>query len=773
MANEIGTTLLNTLTNSSFDIGNMAKVIAEADVASPRATLDENQTKANTELSALNYLQSNVEAFQSYLGDLSSPTMFESRSVTSSDDTVLSVQSTGVPVMGSYQVQSLQLAQAHTLVANKTYSSMSDVISTGTLSIGVGGNTQNIVIDSSNNTLEGLQNIINNGDYGVNASIINNGGNYQIMFSSKQTGAASEISISGLSDFDTNGLTTTTNAQDAVMSINGLKVSNSSNTFDGVIDGLKVSLKSASAQTTQSVSVSADSEKVSNTVTDFVDVYNQLNTILSDLGSYKTLTADQKDSPDYAYYGDLAGSSLLRTFKSQVRESLSGAISQLTDPNTLAAAGVTFDKTGKLSIDTTVFNNLLENNLDGLAKVFTKSGQTTDPLMGITGSSDKTKAGTYSVDVTQVAKKGTVAGSAVTFATNEYRVAGDSIYDPIQALTIDSGAGLQIAINGGAATQVNFTQGSYATKDSVAAQLQSDINTQTGQSVSVAYDASQARFEITNATGSVDVTSSSQLGNQGFNSANYTSEQLMDLSGGAVSFDVSIDGSTATQATINAGKYTLNEFAEKMRTSINSLQPVSSSEASVSVSTSGGVLGIVSNRYGISSDVTLSNFTNASNAGLSADLSGQGQNVDGTITTSAGSLSLGAYADSSDGRKIKISDYAIIASEPADVRGLEFSIYGGATGSRGDVVVSQGFASRVDETITRLLSQDNGLVSGRIDSLTNKLSDYSEKTTKLDARYETLLLKYQKQFSSLQSLLSSSQQTSDFLTATFSSSSNN
>ena len=773
MANEIGTTLLNSLTNSTFDIGNMAKVLAEAGVASPRATLETKETKANTELSALNYLQSNVEAFQSYLGNLSTPTLFQGRAVTSSDDSVISVQSNGVPVTGSYQVQSLQLAQAHTLVANKSYSSTSDIISMGTLSIGVGGQTQNIVIDNSNNTLEGLQNIINNGDYGVNASIINNGGNYQLMFSSKQAGAASEITLSGLADFDTNGFTTTSEAQDALMSINGLVVSNNSNTFDDVIDGLQINLKSVSLQSTQSLSVSSDSETISNTILDFVDVYNQLDTILDDLGSYKKLTEDEAASEDYAFFGDLAGSSLLRDLKGQIRDSLSGAISQLTDPNTLAAAGLSFDLEGKLSVDTATLNNLITNNLDGLANVFAKSGQTTDPLMNVTGSSDKTQAGSYAVNISQLAEKATVVGGATTFAANEYRLAGGVVYDPVQALNIESGAGFQISINGGAATQVNFTQGSYATKDLVAAQIQSDINTQTGQAVSVAYDPSQGRFEITNTTGTVDVSSATLLGNQGFNSGSYASEQLMDLSGAAVSFDVSIDGSTATQATISAGKYTLNEFAERMRTSINNLSETSSSGASVSVSTEGGVFSVVSNRYGISSDVTLSNFSNATNAGFSADLSDQGQNVDGTITTAAGTLSLGAYADSEDGRKIKISDYAVIASEPADVRGLEFQILGGTTGSRGDIVFSQGFASRVNETINNLLSDDNGLVSDRIDSLTNKLSDYEEKTTKLDARYETLLLKYQLQFSSLQSLLSSSQQTSDFLTATFSNNNNN
>lgn len=772
MANEIGTTLLNTLTNSSFDIGNMAKVLAEADVAGPRSLVDKSETKANTELSALKYLETNITAFQSYLSDLSTPGLFQSRQAESSDESVFTVQTNGVPVTGSYQIESLQTAKAHTMVANKTYSSASDLISTGTLAISVAGQTQNIVIDNTNNTLEGLQNIINNGDYGVNASIINNGGNYQIMFSSKNTGSASEISLSGLADFDVDGLTTTTEAQNAVMNINGLNIANSTNNFSEVIDGLDIKLNSASPGVTQGLTVSTDSEKITSTVSDFVDVYNQMHSILDDLGSYRELTEDEQNSEDYAYFGDLAGSSLLRDLKEQLRSSLSGAIPDLSDPNTLAAVGISFDLKGKLSLDSSVLDNLVSSNIDALSRVFSKGGQTTDPLMKVVGGSEETLAGTYSVDVSQLAERASVAGTGVTYAANEYRAAGTGIYDPVAASTIESGAAFQISFNSGASSTVNFTAGAYSSKDLVASQMQSDINSQTGQSVSVAYDSTQGRFEVSNSTGTIDISGASLMENQGFSAANYTSEQLINLASDA-SFDVSIDGSTSATANISADKYTLSELAEKMRSSINNLSEVSSTGASVNISTSGGALTLSSDRFGNSSNVSMTNFTNLANAGLTTDLTDAGQNVDGTITTASGSLSLGAYADSSDGRKIKISDFAVIGTSPAEVRGLEFDVLGGAIGSRGDVVFSQGFASRINETIGRLLDSDNGLVSDRMDSLTKRLSEYSDKNDKLDARYEQMLSKYQLQFSSLQSLLSSTQQTSDFLTATFSNNNNN
>lgn len=773
MPNDIGTTLLNSLTNSSFDSGNMAKVLAEASIAGPRAILDKKEEKTNTELGALTYLETNIQAFNSYLVDLSSPKIFDSRLVTSSDESVVSVQATGQAVSGAYQIESKQLAQANTIVSNKAYSSASDTISTGTLSISVGGQTKDIVIDATNNTLEGLQAIINNGDYGVNAAIVNNGGQYQIMFTSKNTGAASNISLSGLADFDVNGMTTTSEARDAVMTINGLNIANSTNDFSDVIDGLSIQLKSVST-VTQSVSVASDSQKIVDTVSNFVEVYNQLDTILTDLGSYRSLTEAEQESPEFDYFGDLSGSSLLRDLKGQLREALSGAIPQLTDPNTLASVGISFDRDGKMALDSALLNSVASNNLESLSLIFAKGGSSTDPLINVIGGSDETLAGNYAIDIVQVAERATVSGGAVTYAANEFRANGDRVFDPLAALTVEAGAGLQISINGAANVAVNLTAGTYATKEEVATQMQTDINAAlVGPTVSVAYDVSQSRYEITTADGTLDLSSLVGMENQGFsNTSNYTGDPLINLAT-AATFDVAIDGSTAVTASIGAGKYTLDELSNNLQNTINGLSEVAASNAGASVSTVGGVLSITSDRYGFASDVTLSNFTGFGNAGLTTNLTDTGVNVDGTITTALGTLSLGAYVDSTDGRKIKISDFAAIGSEPAEVRGLEFEVLGGITGARGDINFSQGFASRLEGTIQRLFEDDNGLVKNRIESLSEKSTEYEEKRDKLDVRYDKLLLKYRLEFGALQALLSSTQQTSDFLTATFSNNNNN
>lgn len=779
MANEIGTTLLNSLTKSTFDIGAMAKTMAEAEVAGPKAILERGQNKVSTELDAIKYMQTNLNAFTSYVTDLSSPDIFSRKSATSSDESVVSVSTTSKATMASYQIESRQLAQAHTLVANKTYSAMSDTVSAGSLNLTVGGQSHSIAVDASNNTLEGLQQVINNGDYGVTASIINNSGSYQLMFTSQQTGSAGEVSVSGLSDFDIEGQTTTAQAQDAVMVLNGLTVTNSTNTFDNVIDGVTFNLNSVAAGSPKTVAVNQDSGKVAETITDFVDVYNQLQTILGELGKYdkSDLTEAELESDEFAFYGNLAGSSLLRSVQTQIKSALAGSISELGGSySTLASVGITLDRKGSLQLDEAQLNNVIQTDIEALSSLFSKGGSIADPLVNVTGGNDKTQTGSYALDITQLAERATVAGNTVSY-TGDEKVSGGRVVDSTAALTIDASATFDLQI-GGATNTISLAgvAGTYENRDDVATAMQAQIDSAFGAGVaSIMYDPSQARFEVSAAVGqgTAALSNVSGMSNQGFSNPSYAGEKLIDLSGGAGSFDVKVNDSEVTSISLAANRYTLDELGKSMAAAINSNSEIKAAGAEVGVSTAGGVLNISSSRYGAFSAVELTNITNMGNAGLTADLNGVGQNVDGTLTTASGALSIGAYVSAEDGRKIKVSDFAVIGGEEAEVRGLEFEVLGGQIGARGDLSFAKGFASTIEETINSLFDEEGGLVSQRIDSLNSKNERFEEKAKDIDVRYDKMLFKYQMQFSMLQSIMSSSSQTRDYLSATFNNNNSN
>lgn len=769
MSNEVGTTLLNSLTNSTFDIGNMSKVLAESEVAGPKAILERNREETSTELNALNYLQSNMSAFKSYVQDLSNPDTFTQATASSSDESVFTANLTGVAANGSYQIEARQLAQSNTQVVNKIFASPAEEISSGTLNISIGGNNETVTVDASNNTLEGLQRTINNGDYGVNASVINTGNGYQLMFSSKETGASSEMQISGLADIDTEGLTTTSVAQDAIMSVNGLMVSNSSNTFDEVIPGLEIDLKSAQPGVTQSLNVSQDSEGVVEKVEAFVDVFNQLDTIFDELGSYEELTDEQKELEEYAFWGDLSGSSLLKQVRQELESSLSGAIDELnSDYNSLAVIGITINRDGEMELDKDKLQSTAELGLDNLQNIFAKGGYSEDPLINVIGGSDKTQTGNYSIDITQVAQRASTTGLDLT-PSGDQKVAGARVFDQEAVLELQNSS---FDLNG---TAVNFTAQSFDSKEALTTYMQSQIDTAiTGAGGAsgdylLAYDSGQARFELTAADtkGAVALDNVTGLANQGFTQSAYTGEGLVNLAGGTLDF--SVDASEAASINVEAGRFTLSEIADNLRTSINNNTEVQAAGAEVSVIADGNALSLSSNRFGGNSKIDITGGSGLAELGLSIGTS-NGQNVDGTLTMSDGStLNIGAYANSEDGRKVTISDFAIDSNDgEAAARGLSFEVLGGAIGARDDMVFAQGFASRLEDTITNYFEDEAGLVTQRLESLDKKTTEYEEKQEKIDARYDKYLMKYQLQFSALQSILSNSEQTRSMLSSTFS-----
>lgn len=778
MANEIGSTLLNSITNSTFDVGNMAKVLAEADVASQRSIVTKGSTKATTELDALKYLELNLQAFNSYVKDLSNPKIFNDKQASSSNEAVIKVTASEAASLGSFTVESKQLAQAHNIIGNTTYASAYDSISTGTLNISIGGQTyEPIVIDATNNNLDALKRTINSGDYGVTASVINNAGNYQLMFTSKQTGAAGEIGLSGITELE--NFTTTAEAQDAVMVLNGLTISNNSNTFDKVVEGLSFTLNSAAVGQTQSINVSQDPTKVTDAVKSFVDVYNQMETILGELAKYDTsdLTKEQLESDEYKFYGDLAGNSTLREVRSNIKSALSGAVSEVAGNfNTLSSIGIKFELNGSLKLDEEVLRNAAANNLEALGKMFTKGGSSNDGLVNVLSSSSKTQAGQYDLNITQLATRATMDAVGVALGTDE-QVSGSKVTDNAASLNVGSGASFNLTLNDGVNPAVTNTialsSQNFTNRQDFLAALQGEIDNQFGTGkASVSFDVAQSRYEIQAASGEGALTMSNIAGldAQGFKTGStYAGQKLLDLTA-AESFDLKVDDSTTTSVSLAAGRYTMEDLAFQLTNNINNNADIKASGNSVNISTNASnELVMTSNRYGGYSSLDISNAT--SNSGKSfgiADSSKTGQSVDGTITTASGTLNIGAYTDQKDGRKVTFSDYAFIGSNPAEVRGLSFEVLGGNLGARGQISFSDGFASRLETTINSFFEKETGVVARRNESLSTKMEAYSERTKTLDLRYEKLEMKYRLQFSMLQSILSQSQSTRDSLTAQFS-----
>jgi flagellar hook-associated protein 2 len=217
----------------------------------------------------------------------------------------------------------------------------------------------------------------------------------------------------------------------------------------------------------------------------------------------------------------------------------------------------------------------------------------------------------------------------------------------------------------------------------------------------------------------------------------------------STSINVTLDGIIASVALTPGATYSSAQLASMIQSAINGTSAFSSAGASVSATiTAGGFMSITSNRYGSTSNVSLSSSTGTPvSAFMGTVTSGTaGADVAGTIN--------GVSATGS-GQKL--------TSSTGDSTGLSITISGGATGARGTVNYSQGYAYSLDKWATSILGTD-GILASRTDGLGKTIKDIGNRRTQLENRLVAVEKRYRAQYTSLDSMLSSMNQTSTYLT---------
>jgi flagellar hook-associated protein 2 len=352
--------------------------------------------------------------------------------------------------------------------------------------------TGTVVIDATNNSLQGIRDAINNAGLGVTASIVSDGSDkpHHLVLSSAKSGANSsmKISLSGsdgqpadsaLSDllsYDASGtqnLSQNSAAQNTMLSVNGIPITNSSNSIDSAIEGVTLNVLKVGSS---SLSVSKDTSTVKTSVTAFVKAYNDLNASIAKMTSYN---AETKQA------GVMLGDSTTQSIQSQLRKQLSTAISGLTgNLKTLDQVGITFQKDGSLVLDSAVLDKAISANFSDVAGLFSALGKTTDSNVSFTSSTAATKPGEYALNITNMASQGTLSGALTLPASTT--IASDTTWS-VTLNDTDPAAAKNTAT-------VTIPAGNY-TPAQLAGMIQSSINgvkafSENGASVTASIDGS-------------------------------------------------------------------------------------------------------------------------------------------------------------------------------------------------------------------------------------------------------------------------------------------
>src|SRR5580704_5547789 len=183
---------------SVIDVSSLVSQLVTATYANQVANNASQTAAVTAQISALGSLKSALSTFQGALAALDTPASFNALTATSSDQSAFTATADSSAVAGTYSVGISQLAQAQQLVSTAFTGGSDATIGTGTLTLSLGGQSTNITIDSTDNTLAGIASAINSatGNPGITATLVQGLDGAHLVLASALTGAGNTIQVS-------------------------------------------------------------------------------------------------------------------------------------------------------------------------------------------------------------------------------------------------------------------------------------------------------------------------------------------------------------------------------------------------------------------------------------------------------------------------------------------------------------------------------------------------------------------------------------------------
>lgn len=358
---------------SGVDVKALAESLVEAERAPRKERIEAKITQTEARISGYGALKSALLDLQNAFKALNDAKDFSSLKATNSQTSALEITTNSSATAGVYNIEVTQLAQATRWASNSinigtTFNSGSPFDLTFTT-----GNTPT-VIEVVTDTPEGVVSAVNaqTATTGISAQLINTGNAYTLVFTGKE-GAENDFIVSSSSGTLTFQSTALQDAQDAILNINGIDITSSSNTIEEVLEGVTLNLytmTSGSARISLTPEISAIKANIENLVTAY-NFFSESVNILNDRGSEVE-----------EFGGALAGDSLLQSIKSQIRSMITGDFTlyadaaNKTDPqnaniNAAWQVGLSFDRTGQLQLDTNKLDRAFSQYPNEVVTLFT------------------------------------------------------------------------------------------------------------------------------------------------------------------------------------------------------------------------------------------------------------------------------------------------------------------------------------------------------------------------------------------------------------------
>lgn len=384
---------------SKLDTQGMISKLMELDQI-PYKNLEHKKSNLAAEQNVFRAINTKISALKTAMADLKLASTFKQTSAKSSDETVVRVASGDNSPAGTYNVEVTQIAKAHSISLRAVGDLTGKSFTLGTTTIDI----DQVITDSgfdfnaaehngkyndptakNNKILELVRDHVNKGDFNATASIVqlDEAGNHRLVLTAKETGTANKITFGA---GDTGFISSTTQAaENAVIKVNGIEVTRSTNEFKDVIQGATLNVSKTG---NSSITIGADTDKVVAKVEAFVNAYNDL---------ISAVRENLKPPLDKTKVNPLQGDSVLKQISDQAYRAISDIIG--SDPSSnnfarfLSDIGLEIDKgitvpsqmTGKIVFNKEQFKKKLEQDPNAVVALFNhpnESGNPYDPTAG-------------------------------------------------------------------------------------------------------------------------------------------------------------------------------------------------------------------------------------------------------------------------------------------------------------------------------------------------------------------------------------------------------
>jgi len=345
---------------NGIDFNTILNAVMQSESQPLQALQDQQQQTENRD-SAYVSLGGIVSALETPVTSLTGTSAFTNVSADSSDTSIAAVSLGDGGIPGQYAVSIDHLAKNQVTQSINGYAATTATAADGgSISFTINGTTTTAINITSATTLSDLRQQINDQNSGVVASIVNDGTNYKLVISSRDTGTTNGFTINnsltnsgGTAVAFAAGQSATTgnaqNAQNASLTVNGITIGSASNTVTDAVPGVTLSLVKAGDL---SVTVGKDFSNITNNLKAIVSQYNKL----------RQFYAQQTK-------GTLGSDSVLREVVNDIKTVLLTSNSNGGRYHYMSEVGLEFTSTGDLSLDETKLTTALNSYPDDLQKL--------------------------------------------------------------------------------------------------------------------------------------------------------------------------------------------------------------------------------------------------------------------------------------------------------------------------------------------------------------------------------------------------------------------